>query len=372
MVARVCLVSSGTGGHLWPALVLGQRLREVGHDTWLVTEGRAVEQDLLARAGLEADPLPVAAGGPVGFGRATWAARRMLRERRAEAVVCTGGRTSLAVGLAAQSLRLPVFVLEQNAVTGRANRLLGHFAERVYLGLPNKRLGRRQVLTGTPLRSEFGRLDRRAARAELGLPTTTPTVFVTGGSQGAQALNQTAPPALVEVARRRGAPLTVVHLSGAGNDAAVRGLYADAADVGLQAVVRPLALDMATLYAAADVVVCRGGGCTVAELCQSGRASVVVPYPHHRDQQQRRNAEVLVGAGAARILDQAELTPERLASELVAMFEEPGRLDRMGAAAARLAPADPCATILADVGEAVDRHARRGTARHEERHADRQ
>jgi UDP-N-acetylglucosamine--N-acetylmuramyl-(pentapeptide) pyrophosphoryl-undecaprenol N-acetylglucosamine transferase len=167
---------------------------------------------------------------------------------------------------------------------------------------------------------------------------------VTGGSQGAQFLNHVVPPALISLRRR----LQIVHLSGGGADAAVRVAYRDGEAHGLHAVVRPLATDMAELYAAADLVICRGGGGTVAELMAAGRAAIVVPYPHHRDRQQFHNAMVLVRAGAAELVEQRGLTAPLLAARVGALLVD-GRAALMGARAARAALPDPTARIVADI-----------------------
>lgn len=187
MVRRVCLVSGGTGGHLVPALVLARALQQCGHQAMLVTEGREVERELLRRelpdvteARLPASPGRL--GLPFWLLRATAAARTMLREHEVDFVVSTGGRPCLPVGLAAKSLGKPLFLLEQNAVTGRVNRWLSPLARRIYHGLPVPGgLGARALLTGTPLRPQFQHIDRRRCRAELGLPPSALVVLVTGG-----------------------------------------------------------------------------------------------------------------------------------------------------------------------------------------------
>jgi UDP-N-acetylglucosamine--N-acetylmuramyl-(pentapeptide) pyrophosphoryl-undecaprenol N-acetylglucosamine transferase len=184
-------------------------------------------------------------------------------------------------------------------------------------------------------------------------------VLVTGGSQGAQALNRTVPVALAAAGRSLvaagaapgsgGAMLRAVHLAGLDRDADVRTRYAVSGSAVL-ADVRTVATDMDRLFAAADLVVCRGGGTTVAELCAVGRPAVIVPYPHHKDRQQLRNAEVLARAGAAWIVEESQLTAEGLAELLHSLFAEPERLRRMGDAARGLLPGDAAGAILRDMG----------------------
>ncbi|MCA8957168.1 MAG: UDP-N-acetylglucosamine--N-acetylmuramyl-(pentapeptide) pyrophosphoryl-undecaprenol N-acetylglucosamine transferase [Planctomycetes bacterium] len=350
---RVCLVSSGTGGHLMPAVALARALLDAGHSASLLTEGRAVESALLERCAagepqVEAQELRVGRAGigaPLRLLQATVAARAYLRDHDVDLVVGAGGRTTVPVALAARSLRLPVFLLEQNVVTGRANRLLMPLAERVYFGLPPRHMPRRGVLTGTPLRTAVGRIDRSAARRNLGLSADVPTILVTGGSQGARVLNEVVPEALGGLRD----PIQVVHLSGADQDAEVRCRYGDRPRVN--ALVRPVVMDMACLYAAADLVICRGGGGTVAELATAGRAALIVPYPHHRDRQQWHNGRVLERAGAAVVWSEAELTAPALRERLEQWLAEPGSLATMGERARALTSGDPCARILGDMTE---------------------
>jgi UDP-N-acetylglucosamine--N-acetylmuramyl-(pentapeptide) pyrophosphoryl-undecaprenol N-acetylglucosamine transferase len=353
MVRRVCLVSGGTGGHLMPALVLARALRAQGHEPVLVTEGRLVERELLQRESPEVVEVHLPGGKPSRFGkpwwllRATVAARRLLRERGVDCVVSTGGLPSVPVGLAARSLGVPLFLLEQNAVTGRANRWLLPLARRIYHGLPGERRDDpRALLTGTPLRPEFARVDRQQAREALGLPADQPVVLVTGGSQGARVLNEVVPAALL----RLPGSIQVLHLAGLGSDDAVRRVYARS-EGRLRAHVRPVAVDMDRMFGAADLVVCRGGGTTVAELTAAGRAAIVVPYPHHKDQQQLHNARVLARAGAAIVIDERLLTVDSLAELLAQLIADPARLQAMEQAARGLRVADPVAAILGDIGQ---------------------
>jgi UDP-N-acetylglucosamine--N-acetylmuramyl-(pentapeptide) pyrophosphoryl-undecaprenol N-acetylglucosamine transferase len=358
MVQRVCLVSGGTGGHLMPAMVLARAMQASGHEPVMVTEGRDVERELLRRQLPDVRGVELPAAGrsrlalPLWVLRATAAARRILRDQQVDCVVSTGGRPSVPVALAAKSLGKPVYLLEQNAVTGRANRLLAPLATRIYHGLPSMGADSpRALVTGTPLRPGIGCVGRDEARAQLGFGAADRVVLVTGGSQGARSLNETVPLALAFAAQSlaAAAPLRAVHLAGLGRDEEVRARYATAADA-VRADVRTVATDMDRLFAAADLVVCRGGGTTVAELCAVGRPAVIVPYPHHKDRQQLRNAEVLARAGAAWIVEESQLTAAGLAELLHSLFADPDRLRRMGEAARGLLPADAAGAILRDMG----------------------
>jgi UDP-N-acetylglucosamine--N-acetylmuramyl-(pentapeptide) pyrophosphoryl-undecaprenol N-acetylglucosamine transferase len=215
-----------------PALVLARSLCEAGQEPLLLTEGRDVERELVRRELPEVASVEVPRCGrspaalPWWITRATSRARALLRQHGVRGVVSTGGKASVPVALAAKSLGVPVFLLEQNAVIGRANRWLSPLARRLYLGLPGSaERSSRALLTGTPLRRGFGRVERGDARRSLGLGGDAPVVLVTGGSQGARALNELVPDALGRLGRR----LQVLHLSGLGNDVLVRERYASAA-----------------------------------------------------------------------------------------------------------------------------------------------
>jgi UDP-N-acetylglucosamine--N-acetylmuramyl-(pentapeptide) pyrophosphoryl-undecaprenol N-acetylglucosamine transferase len=299
---------------------------------------------------------------PLRLLRAAMSARRLLRDRSIDLVVGCGGRTSVPAGLAARSLRLPLCLLEQNAVTGRANRWLMPWAERIYLGLPlagrhgrrhNRR--RRSLLTGTPLREGLGGLSKTAARQSLGLPETQPVVLVTGGSQGAESLNRLVPEALCSMqSSLQGSlqmPMQVLHVAGGAKDAEVRQRYNELRSQSpeVSATVWPMVNDMATLYAAADLVICRGGGGTVSELMAASRPAIIVPYPHHRDRQQWHNGHVLEAAGAALVCEEATLTAESLARAALDLLRSPDRLADMSRRARCMSPADPCGRILEDL-----------------------
>tara|TARA_R110002111_G_scaffold109930_5_gene169186 strand:- start:157 stop:1017 length:861 start_codon:yes stop_codon:yes gene_type:complete len=219
----------------------------------------------------------------------------------------------------------------------------------MYVGLPGAGEHHpRGKFTGTPLRSGFGRVDREDARRSLGLQADVPVVLITGGSQGARVLNEVVPAALQRVQSK----LQVMHLSGLGNDAAVRHRYSEVARDNV-AHVRAVAADMDRLFAAADLVICRGGGTTVAELMAVGRAAIIIPYPHHKDRQQLHNARVLETVGAAIIQEERDLDQDALTQLLEGMLAEPSRLRAMGDRGRKLRRLDAAEAILDDVHDVL-------------------
>jgi UDP-N-acetylglucosamine:LPS N-acetylglucosamine transferase len=374
---RLAIAGGGTGGHVVPGLHLLAAVRAAGGadarpwaDLVWFTSGRSVEERVLVRleelAGLtavERVPLPLE---PEGGGapsrtalvlrtpRAVTRARRALVRHAPDVLLGLGGFTALPAVLAARSLGIPVALLEINARPGAATRWLARFAERIFHAWPaTARGGARDVLTGPPLGPEFtagppSRETAAAHRAALGFQPGRPLLVVLGGSQGARALNQfvrTHAPAFVANG------VQVLHQTGPGR--AAEGLPAFG---GYRAVEY---VDPAwRALVAATVVLCRGGASTLAELAALRRPAVVVPYPHHVDQHQLRNAEAL-GAGA-RIVDEARLGVA-LRQELVELCGPTAedQRERMGEALADAVPLDAGLRIRRELEELVAERAPR-------------
>jgi UDP-N-acetylglucosamine--N-acetylmuramyl-(pentapeptide) pyrophosphoryl-undecaprenol N-acetylglucosamine transferase len=342
--AGVVIAGGGTGGHLFPGLALADALVARGVAVAFVGTAQGLEARAVPAAGY---PLRLLAGRQLrggGPGRALAAlaatasgvrgATRLLRELRPRLVIGVGGYASVAVVLAAWPRRLPILLLEQNVVPGAANRLLGRIARRVCVGFAESApfFPRGRALhTGNPLRA--GVLKAAGASRPEG---TRLGLLVFGGSQGARQLNR----ATLEALRLLGpaaARFTITHQTGTADLAEVRAGYAA---LGLDASVVPFIDDMGAAYAAADLVLARAGAMTCAELMAIGLPAVLVPYPHAADDHQRRNAEVLAGAGAAELVLDRDLSGERLAATLGRFAAEPDRRTAMAARARALGRPD--------------------------------
>lgn len=285
-------------------------------------------------------------------------ARRLLRGLGPDVVVGMGGYPSLAPALAAGWAGFPVVLHEQNARLVLAHRLALRSARSLALSLPlaegvPRRRGLRVVETGNPLRAAIRRLvadgaegSRAEARARLGLAADATVLLVFGGSQGAQALNEGVPAA----ASRWPSGVEVLHLAGTGHGPGVEAAWRE---VGVRAVVREYLGEMEDAYAAADLVVCRSGASTVAELCALGLPSVLVPIPHSTGRVQEANARVLEGAGAAVIALEGPGFVDRLGVAVEDLLRAPARRDAMGRAARRLARPDAVDRLAGVVEEAV-------------------
>ncbi|MBL8259774.1 MAG: undecaprenyldiphospho-muramoylpentapeptide beta-N-acetylglucosaminyltransferase, partial [Candidatus Competibacteraceae bacterium] len=311
----VLIVAGGTGGHVFPALAVAERLRERGLPVvWMGTR-RGLEATLVPKAGIPIEWVGVAAlrgkGArraltmPLILGRALWQAGAILRRLRPRVVLGMGGFASGPGGMAARSLGIPLVVHEQNAIAGLTNRWLARIADRVLEAFPSTFPSARRALTvGNPVREQIAALPPPAERfaARAGQP---PRLLVVGGSQGALALNQLVPQALASLAERERPE--VWHQAGGQLHAAAEAAYRES---GVAARLTPFIEDMADAYGWADLVLCRAGALTVAELAAAGVGSILVPFPFAVDDHQTANARFLERGGAALIRQQAELTAE--------------------------------------------------------------
>lgn len=333
---RILIMAGGTGGHVYPALAVAAELTARGADVvWMGT-----------RAGLEARVVPAAGypiewigvGGLRGKGWVTWVAApwRLLRAlaealaivRRTapQAVLGMGGFASGPGGLAARLLRRPLVVHEQNAVAGLTNRLLARLARTVLEAFPGTFPAATQArCVGNPVRAEIlalpapeERLNGRGGRVRL---------LVLGGSGGALAINRLVPAALARLPA--GERPEVRHQAGRTLEAAQEAYRQHGVEGELTAYID----DMAAAYAWADLVVCRSGALTVAELAAAGLGALLIPYPHAVDDHQRVNGEYLTRRGAAELIPQAQLDAGYLAGRLAELCADRDRLTRMAAAA---------------------------------------
>lgn len=341
--APVLVMAGGTGGHIFPGIAVAAELarREVPV-VWLGAAG-GLEESLVPAAGIRLETLSIRAlrgKGPAALlmlplrlVRAVRTARRILARHRPRSVLALGGYVAAPGGIAAWLARVPLVVHEQNAVAGLTNRLLARFAQRVLGGFEGTPAGAEWV--GNPVRAELAALPPPAER--LAGRDGPVRVLVLGGSQGARALNRGAPPALAAL----GQALEITHQCGRGAKADTREAYRAA---GLNARIEPFIDDMARAYAWADLVLCRAGALTLAELCAVGLGAVLVPYPHAVDDHQTRNAAAMVEAGAALLVQEGEGFGARLQAALGDVRAR-GRQRSMAEAARRLARPDAAGRI---------------------------
>ena len=359
-VSKVCVVAAGgTGGHMFPAEALARELAGRGWRIVLATDRRG-EQYAHGFPAEERLALDAATGrGPVGMARAGAAilrgvlqARAALNRLDAAVVVGFGGYPSAPALLAALSQRRPTLLHEQNAVLGRTNRWLSPYVGAVAASFPNlqripQAVGARVTLVGNPVRPDIRALADRPFVAPD--PEGPIHVLVTGGSQGARILAETAPRALAALPEALRARLKVQQQARAESLEAARQIYLEA---GVEAEVAPFFRDMAARLSAAHLVIGRAGASTCSELAVAGVPSLLVPLKIATDDHQRFNALSLVEAGGAEMMLEDEVTVEAMTAALHGLLAEPARLAAMSAGARSAALPDATAR-LADMVEAA-------------------
>jgi len=345
---KAILAGGGTGGHVIPALAIAQELRaRYSAEIKFIGTARGLETKLVPAAGFELALIEVGALKSVSFATrlstlwqlpgAVLRSRRILREFRPDVVIGVGGYASGPAVLAAEMAGVPTLLFEPNRVPGFANRVVARWASAAAVQFEETRQRFRNAqVTGTPVRKEFFDIPPRP-------PDAPPTLLVFGGSQGAAALNQVM---MESAAALKLAGVSVIHQTGERDYNQVQAAYREAGiePCGSGRPARPgegevfaFIDQMPQAFASADLLLCRSGASTVAEVAAAGKPAIFVPFPRAADDHQRRNAEALVEAGAAVLIPEAELTSERLVRTVGELFADRQRLGRMAVAARGLA-----------------------------------
>lgn len=328
----VAIACGGTGGHVFPGLAVGRELQQRGCAVLLLISPKQVDQQAVAPApGLAVATLPAVGltrGNvlrfAIGFARSFREARSLFRAQAPGAVLAMGGFTSAPPVLAGKARGAATFLHDSNSVPGRANRWLARVVDQAYVGFPQAaaRLHSRDVVpTGTPVRPELLQVDRAAARRALGLDPNRPVLLVTGGSQGATAVNRLMAEAAPRIAEQL-PELQFVHLTGSHDEAGVRAAYARH---HLAACVRAFLPEMAQALAAATVAVSRAGGSSLAELAAVRLPALLIPFPAAADDHQLYNAKAFADTGAALMRTQTELTVSNVTVELLHLLRDESR-----------------------------------------------
>jgi UDP-N-acetylglucosamine--N-acetylmuramyl-(pentapeptide) pyrophosphoryl-undecaprenol N-acetylglucosamine transferase len=364
---RFLLAAGGTGGHVIPALVVARELiaRNPGSQALFVGTAKGVENRLVPQAGFplelvevkawQGQSLIVRARNLCGAPRALWQAFRIVLKFRPSVVLGVGGYASGPIMLAAGLSGIPLAVLEPNAYPGMANRLVAPWVARALLGFEQTatffRPGRSAVV-GIPVRKEFFEIEPKRHSPPF-------TILIFGGSQGARSLNRAAVAALPNLKRLcekngeiLGNYLRIVHQTGQSEYNAMREEYVRQ---NVDADVSPYIEDMRGIFARADLVICRAGANTVAELAAAGKAAILVPFPAAANQHQLRNAEALANVGAARLILDKDLNGETFSSAVEELLRSPEALEQMETHIRPLARRD--ATQL--IAEELERLARK-------------
>lgn len=353
-MTRVLIMAGGTGGHVFPALSVAEELVARGiHVAWIGTAA-GIEAKLVPAAGyplFEINVKGLRGNGALGWllapyrvMKAVWESRLIIKQVKPDVVIGMGGFASGPGGFAAKMMSKSLLIHEQNSIPGLTNRLLAKIADTVLTGFPNSfPADTKAQWVGNPVRKAIEDLPMPHLRQSD--PNRRLQVLVLGGSLGAASLNQTMPAAvaLLDPAKR---PL-IRHQCGSKHLHACEQHYRDA---GIAAEITDFIADMAKAYAWADLVICRAGALTVAELASAGVASILVPYPYAVDDHQTHNAQLLINAGAAELLADKNLSAMRLANKLDHYHENREELLAMANAAKQVAKVGT-ATRIADICE---------------------
>ena len=352
------MTGGGTGGHVFPALAVARVLRQRGHAIRFLGTAEGLEAKLVPEAGFEIDFIRIGGLNRVGVVRqlrtlmqlpaSVFSAVSVLRRQKPAAVFSMGGYVAGPVMLAAVLCGVPLVVMEPNAIPGFANRKVARYVHKALVGFSSTARWfpkDRTEITGLPVRQEFFDIAGRAAQAEGGLFT----VLITGGSRGARTLNRASRESW-SLFRDHHTPLRLIHQTGAREH---EQLAKEFAVNGLQGEVVAFITDMASTFARTDLIVGRAGAGAVAEIAASGLPSLLVPLPFAADDHQRKNAEALADAGAARMVTDGELTGERLFQEVEELRNHPDLLAEMRRQVRRFAKpgaAERAADVLEEAG----------------------
>jgi UDP-N-acetylglucosamine--N-acetylmuramyl-(pentapeptide) pyrophosphoryl-undecaprenol N-acetylglucosamine transferase len=333
---KLLIAGGGTGGHVFPALAIAREWLSRGNDREVVLVGteRGIEMKLVPQAGLPLETLRVA--GLKGKGGGTLLknlfklapamvdARRVMRKHRPVAAFGVGGYAAGPMLLTTWFGGIPNIIFEPNAEPGFTNKTLARISTRIAVGyeICAKTFGAKAVVTGCPVRPEFFSMGSRIPEKPLHL-------LVTGGSQGALPINRAFVDAMRELASRKN-ELKIVHQTGERDYDAVRTAYARAE---ILAEVVPFLNNMPERFAWADIIVCRAGAITAAEIAAAGRAAIFIPFGRATDSHQLRNAQEMSKRGAGRVISESELTGKRLYQEIFSLLDNPEDVARIAAAA---------------------------------------
>ncbi len=357
----VLIMAAGTGGHVFPAICIARELQRAGARIhWLGTrtgmENRLLRSEryplhTIAAAGLRGKGARRLLRAPAMLSRSCWQALRILRRVGPDCLLGMGGYVSGPGALAGRLLRIPLLIHEQNAVPGLANQLIARWADRIFEAFPGTFATADKVeFTGNPVREEIVRVGRERCY----LPRKDPLrLLVLGGSQGAAVLNEQIPELVASWPGAR--PPEVLHQCGGATMARTLRRYRElGVERGDSCRVVGFIREIADAYAWADLVLCRSGAGTVAEVAACGLPAVFVPYPHHKDRQQWFNARWLAARQAAEIVEQAELSVERLRDILLRLDGDREWLAEMARRARDMATADAAERIARSCLEAAD------------------
>ncbi len=354
---KVLIAAGGTGGHIYPGIAVAKEImgRDAESEVLFVGTARGLESKIIPDNGFQLSLINSAGLKNVGLvgkikglsvlPKSFLEARKIIRQFRPHVVVGAGGYVSGPVLMMAAIMGVPTLVMDSNALPGFTNRQLARFVDKAALTFEEAIpfFGKKGIVTGNPVRGEFFEIPPKARGDEF-------HVLIFGGSQGARAINNAMAEAL-PLLEPHAQKLTITHQTGEADFERIRDAYAASK---FSADVRPFISDIFVEFGKADLVICRAGATTCAELSAAGKASIMVPFPLAADDHQRKNAEALQKAGASKVILQKDLTAASIAAEVSQLMNEPDSITQMEAAAKKLGRPDAAAATV-DIIEELKR-----------------
>lgn len=360
---KLIVAGGGTGGHLFPGIAVAEEFlsRDPANQVLFVGSERGIEARAIPRLGYQLE-LISAAGirGKGSLAKLKGAAmmiygyaqsRKILHRFQPDLVLGVGGYASLPMVMAARGMEIPRYIHEQNALPGMSNKVLSRVANKVFISLDESAKFFPKdctLLTGNPLRRQI--LEMLSKDGQEKQQSEVFRLFIFGGSQGAHALNVALPQAVAQLSPEQQGLIKIIHQTGEADLQQVQAAYQAN---GLEADVRPFIDDMATAYRQADLIICRAGATTIAEVTALGKACLFVPFPHATDDHQRKNAEALLKKGACEMLVEQEIGGKGLSEAIARLMENRDALKLIGENAAALARLDAARVIVDQMLEGV-------------------
>ena len=349
---NIAIAGGGTGGHLFPGIAVAEEFlrRDPRNRVIFIGTQRGIENRLLGKLGYELKRIDVEGlkgrgwkalmKGMYAIPTSMLQSRRIIRSFRPDVVIGVGGYASGPAVITAWMMRIPTAIAEQNALAGNTNRILGRFVDKIFLTYEQSRTGfsaGKVVVTGNPVRMAFSAAPGRVPEKKTGRG-----ILIFGGSQGAAAINQAVVGMMPLLATIRDS-IRVVHQAGENDCEPVRKAYRAH---GIEAEVTPFIVDMVSAYAAADILICRAGATSLAEITVAGKASILIPFPFAADDHQTLNAQAMVEAGAAVMIRQSDLTAEKLFGVLQDLLADERRIRDMEQKSKKLGRPDAAARMV--------------------------
>ncbi|MFN0141650.1 MAG: undecaprenyldiphospho-muramoylpentapeptide beta-N-acetylglucosaminyltransferase [Pyrinomonadaceae bacterium] len=356
---KVLIAAGGTGGHIYPGIAVANEIirRDAANEVLFVGTARGLEKKIVPENGFQLSLINSAGLKNVGvmgkikgltlLPKSFIEARAVIRQFRPHVVVGAGGYVSGPVLLMAAIMGVPTLVMDSNALPGFTNRQLARFVDKAALSFEDALsfFGKKGIVTGNPVREEFFDVAEKTPGNEF-------HVLVFGGSQGARAINNAMADALAELGRF-GDRLSITHQTGESDFERIRAAYDESKFSNSD--VRPFISDIFQEFAKADLLICRAGATTCAEVAAAGKAAIMIPFPGAADDHQRKNAEALVDKGAARMILQADLSGDALAREITSLIDEPANIVAISHNVRKMARPDAAAATV-DIVEELKRN----------------